>query len=111
MSRFEKFYPLVEWGSGHFVKVVHAQYVVFRKQVARLFSAHKAPLIDTEELLVLTDGEFENVMWFMRTPKFCLAVIHIVFALAQFEIDDVDGIDFTHLVVGASQPNIFRDGL
>ena len=62
-------------------------------------------------LRYLTDGEFENVMWFMRTPKFCLAVIHIVFALAQFEIDDVDGIDFTHLVVGASQPNIFRDGL
>ena len=47
----------------------------------------------------------------MQAAELRLAVVDVVLALSQFEIDDVDGVELAHLVVVIAQVDVLRDGL
>ena len=47
----------------------------------------------------------------MQTTEKCLTVIHIVFTLSEFEINDVNAVNFSYLVIVVAEINIIGYGL
>ena len=62
--------------------------------------------LQSEETLVLTYRELQNVVLVMQSLEECLAMIDIVGALSKFEIHDVDTIHLAHLAIVVAKFNI-----
>ena len=102
LTRLEELYPLVKRSLRHTVKVVHAQDVVFGENVACILA---------NEYLLLTRGQAQHVVRVVQAAEDGLTVVNVILPLSEAEIDDVDGVDLTDLVIGISQVDVFGDGL
>ena len=66
---------------------------------------------DAEETFRLADGESQGVVWFVQPLEGGVAVVDVVFTLSEFEVDDVDGVYFTHPAIIVTEVDIVGDDL
>ena len=102
LAGLEELYPLVKRSLGHLVEIVYPQHVVFGKDVASVF---------TDEYFPLAHRQLQYVILVVKATELRLAVVDIVLALAEVEVDNVYRVYFAYLVVVVAEVNVFRDGL
>ena len=94
-------HPLLQGRGGHVVKLVDAHDVVFGENLAGGLHADGA---------VLLDVNLQRVVGVYADER-AGAVIEVVAALAQIEVDNADGVHLLDLLERAAQLDVLRDGL
>ena len=93
--------PLLNRSASHAVKLVNADYEVFGENVA----GHAQ-----FQLIHLLGAHLQAVAG-VHTQKLGLAVVEVVAAAAEVEIEDIYGIHFLHVSVILAQRDVFCDSL
>ena len=81
--------PLLKWGLGNGVELVHSDKEIFGEN---LFGCPHS------QGVLVFGRDFQDIVGVYSSER-SGAVVEVILAFAEVEIEDVDGIDFLHVVV------------
>ena len=90
--------PFLERTFGHLVETIDFQNVVFRIELADRIGLEGLPL---------EGGEFEQVVG-VDAAELGFAVVHVVLAVTQREVNNVDAVNLAYFGVIVASLNVFR---